>query len=250
MNALKRFFGGKTDKPSTPPPSNPPPPRGGGGAGPRPKNNLEALNDQCDIIEKRQQVLELKINKELEKAKEYLAKKNKNGASQCLQRKKIYESQLTKLQAQYMNVERLKLALEETTMNAEVIRAQRMAAGDLAALQRGMDPETVDRDMDHMRDLMDKTKDVSEALAQDLGGDAMDEDDLEDELAALEQDIVDVKIATTTPVIKQPAQQLPTQGQGVTLPEVPKSKIPVPAVKQPQAEEEDELAALERELNS
>eukprot|EP00760_Papus_ankaliazontas_P003239 PhM_4_TR11510/c0_g2_i1/m.40827/K12194/CHMP4, SNF7, VPS32; charged multivesicular body protein 4 len=155
MSFFKRIFGGNKNEAAASAPRNATPPPNGGRA---PKSNVEALNEKVDIIEKRQEVLEMKIDKEMEKAKAALAKKNKNLATQCLQRKKIYENQLEKLRQQHMNVERLKLAVEENVINAEVMSAQRLAAQDLQRLQRGMDPATVDRDMENMRDLMEKNK--------------------------------------------------------------------------------------------
>jgi len=195
----------------------------------------EKIYTQIEFIEKRQAALQAKIDKELANAKVHLAQKNKDAATMCLQRKKILENQLSKLQAQHLNTTRVTLTLEETRMNQVVMDTQVMIAKELEQLQKDMSPEKVERDMEHLKDLIERTNEVSLLFSQPLpGAEDYDENELAAELAALDQEEVNAKVAVITPLLPAvPSMPLPAT-----------SRAPVATV------EEDELAALERELNS
>lgn len=234
-----RLFG-KSEKSSTPPP---PPPRSGGA----PRSNgvtdgMEKLDTTLELLDKREAVLEKKMHIELEKAKALMAKGNKNAAMLCMKRKKMYEDQILKIQAQKNNMETLKFAMQEQSMNVEVLAAQRAAAAQMRTMNRGMDAETVEEERDALQEQMEEARNVTEVLTQPLDTDPIDEDELMDELNAEMG-----KLAVAQP--KQ--QQVRTEPVIDMGPRVPQAALP--GRKEPVAVEDDDeeaLRRLEAELNS
>lgn len=245
MGLFDKIFGkgNSSSSPKTPPPQ--PQPKSGGGAGGRQSvgDSLEHLDQTIDLLEKKEQVLQKKVEQEVEKAKDLLAKKNKNGALQCMKRKKMYEDQITKIQAQKDNMETMRFAIQEQAMNQQVLEAQRRAGHQLSALNAGMNADKVEDDMDAIREAMDQAQDVSNALAQQLDTNPVDEDDLMAELEELAgEDTVAEKPQTAK------AGTVPNELAGLNI---PTSKLP--AQKKPVVQEDDEeaaLRALEAELNA
>jgi len=207
--------------------------------------SIERLETTIELLEKREEVLTKKCEQELLKAKSFMEKKNKNAALQCMKKKKMLEEQLTNIAAQKANMETMKFAIQNAAMNKEVLVAQRQAATGLKQLNKTMDAEQVEETMDGIRETMDQSKSVAEALAQPLDDGIMDEDellaDLENELAGMEmEEQPTMKVAA--PAAKSDATALPA------MPNVPTKPLPKPiAVRD---EDEEALAALEAELNS
>jgi charged multivesicular body protein 4A/B len=158
-----------------------------------------------------------------------------------MKRKKMYEEQLNNIAAQKVNMETMKFAIQNTAMNQSVLDTQRRAAQDLMKMNKTMNVDQVEEDMDNLREAMDQAKTVSEALVQPLDDGMLDEDDLmaelENELGALEELDDAPKARVTT---KQEA-----------LPAMPSLPVkPLPS-KQPVVDEDEEaLRQLEMELNS
>jgi charged multivesicular body protein 4 len=151
-----------------------------------PNKTIENLNKTLEQQQKRELFLQKEIEKQLELAKSYNQKKNKNAALACLKKKKNLEKQLEGVRGQMANIETMKGQIEESTMNIESIKAQKAAAKTLQNVLKTATPEKVDKVMDKVRDAMDDAKEVSEALSQSLGTEAIDEGELEDELNQLE----------------------------------------------------------------
>lgn len=83
---------------------------------------------------------------------------------------------------------------------------------------------------------MDDANEISDALAQPLGVDFIDEDELDEELDMLEQEDLDEEILGMTPTPSKKITDTPSAVPGAA-----------PAAKKVQ-EEDDELAALEAEM--
>ena len=89
--------------------------------------------------------------------------------------------------------------------------------------------DDVDDTMDDIRDQMDVANSISEAISTPLGNEMFDEDALDQELADLEDENIDEMI-----------------NGGNKMPSVPQTSLPQ---KQQVEDEEDEFAALEKEMN-
>jgi len=222
----------------------PPPPPAGGGGGGGTSQVIQRMDDTIESMDLREQLLIKKIDQETQKAKDALAKKNKNLAILCMKRKKMYENNLEKLMAQRGNMETIKITMEDTAMTQQILQTQRHAASELERLNAGMEAEKVEEDLDRLRDAMDQQKEIQELLSQQVGTDIVDEDELLeelDELVAADKKAVKAATKVNAPA---PAQKLPDMG-----PSVPTSKI-APAKTTAQVEEDDELARLEAEMNA
>lgn len=158
---------------------------GGSGSGPKqpkPSQAMQGLDDAIDLVEKKENMTQHKIDEELAKAKQYYAKNNKNGALQCMKRKKVYEEQLLKLGAQKQNLETQRFALENQQMNMELVEAQKKAAEELKKGNKKMDVAKIEEQQDELMDEIDKANQVSDALANPVDPNIVDEDELLDEL--------------------------------------------------------------------
>mmetsp|Transcript_143693 Transcript_143693/g.250788 ORF Transcript_143693/g.250788 Transcript_143693/m.250788 type:complete len:220 (-) Transcript_143693:322-981(-) len=207
-------------------------------AGPSPNTQIQKLGDTLETIEKREAVLSKKIDAEVAKAREASKKGNKNLALTHLKRKKQYEEQMTKLSAQRMNIENMQMKMEEATMNLETLKAQKEGAKAIKEMYGKMTPDKIDADMETVREVMDHANEISDALSQPLG-DQLDEDDLEAELAELEQADLDQELLGI---------------DNNALPAIPSGTIgepsQAPAQKaQAKDDEEEALSQLEAELN-
>ena len=58
--------------------------------------------------------------------------------------------------------------------------------------------------MDEIREQMEVANEITDAIAQPLGGEMYDEAELEDELAALEGELMAEKFETVSPIPAQP----------------------------------------------
>ena len=88
----------------------------------------------------------------------------------------------------------------------------------------GSSPEKVDTIMDDIRDQMAISSEISEAIARPALGDAIDEDELREELEQLEQEELDNKLVG----VDVPSQRVPTAPERRTLPQQPLPYKPLP----------------------
>ncbi|KAH9598234.1 Snf7 family [Trypanosoma melophagium] len=199
-------------------------------------HSLEKLDSAVELLEKREAVLEKKMEAELERAKQYHAKKNTQAALQCMKRKKLYEEQLMSISAQKQNLETLKFTIQNQNMNNEVLEAQQRAKEELKQSNKKMNADRVEENMEELLEEMDKANAVAEALRQPLDNQVLDEEDLMGELMA---ELEDTKVHETV--------ALPT------MPHVPTGDLPQKTKKQEEEEvdeDEEALRALEAELQS
>lgn len=211
------------------------PSRGGGGGNKDTAKTMEDMDAAIELLEKREAALEKRMEGELAKAKQLYARKNTQGALQCMKRKKMYEEQLMNIGAQKQNLETLKFTVQNQNMNHEVLRAQIKAKDELKRSNKQMNADKIEDNMDDLMEEMDKANQVSEALRQPLDNNFVDEDELMNELEMeLEGLDLDEAPATETKMPEMPA--------------VPSQKLPAKPTKTKTQEDEDALAALEAEL--
>lgn len=120
MSWFSNIFGGKKEKPANP------------------NDAIQKTNTHVELLQKREKLLQKKIDEEVNKAKEYLKKGNKSAAALCMKRKKAYEQQIERLNNQMMNMTNISMKLEEAAMDVEHINAQQDAAKALKKIYKGM----------------------------------------------------------------------------------------------------------------
>jgi charged multivesicular body protein 4A/B len=207
---------------------------------PSPVDTIKLLRDNLATLEKREEHIQKKIDAALQEAKLKSQRKDKNGALFALKRKKMYESEISKLQGARITLDSQILALESAAVNLETFKAMKAGANSMRQMRGNIDADKVDEMMDDIQE----EKDIHDAIADAIsrpGQDLFNDEDLLNELAEL--DALELEEAVhSTPSI--PA----TQTTVFNLPSVP-TKIVQPTTISNSAETEDERALRELEAS-
>ncbi|KAF9247250.1 Snf7-domain-containing protein [Melanogaster broomeanus] len=146
------------------------------------RDAIVSLRQQLQMIEKKEDYLQKKIDEELKKAKAN-AVSNKAVATQALRRKKQSETEMERLSGQRLQLEQQINTLESANLNLETMQAMKKASDVLAHIHGNMIAE--------QRDIANE---IGEAISGPVGEQG-DEDILRDELAELEQEQLDGLLA-------------------------------------------------------
>eukprot|EP01090_Pellita_catalonica_P003481 TRINITY_DN13151_c0_g1_i1.p1 TRINITY_DN13151_c0_g1~~TRINITY_DN13151_c0_g1_i1.p1 ORF type:complete len:218 (+),score=63.47 TRINITY_DN13151_c0_g1_i1:56-709(+) len=186
------------------------------------QQSIEKLRETVAMLDKREALMQQKIDKEIATAKAYMARGNKNMAVATLKRKKTYDAQLDKLLNQRLAVDQQLMALEGAAVTVESVRAMSQGSAALGSIQKTMDVDAVESTMENIRDQMDTADEIQQIMGSGVSNEVYDPDDMDDELAAL-------------------------MGEGqLDLPDIPKDAVS--ATSTSAFNEDDELAALERQM--
>ncbi|XP_022614438.1 charged multivesicular body protein 4b [Seriola dumerili] len=209
---------------------------GGGGKGgkaPTPQEAIQRLRETEEMLAKKQEFLEKKIDQELLTAKKN-GTKNKRAALQALKRKKRYEKQLAQIDGTLSTIEFQREALENANTNTEVLKNMGYAAKAMKAAHENMDIDKVDDLMADITEQQEVAQEISDVISRPVGfGEEYDEDELMAELEELEQEELDKNL-------------LEIEGtEDVPLPSVPSTSLPSRPAKKKEEEDEDDMADLE-----
>ena len=188
------------------------------------------LEETAQSLDARAKTIDGKIaalDRELVKHREAI-KRTRPGAAQeaakrralvVLKQKKMYEQQRDQLGGQLMNVEQVAFASENAKDTVETVRAMQSASKELKTTFKAkeFDLEKIDALNDDMADLLDLGEEIQETLGRSYNvPDGLDEDDLLDELDALELDMLEEEVELTDGV--------PSYLQDEALPEAPEEE--------------------------
>uniref|UniRef100_A0A8C6V5N6 Charged multivesicular body protein 4B n=1 Tax=Naja naja TaxID=35670 RepID=A0A8C6V5N6_NAJNA len=166
----------------------------GGGKGPSPQEAIQRLKETEDMLSKKQEFLEEKIEQEL------LAKN---------------EKQLAQIDGTLSTIEFQREALENANTNTEVLKNMGFAAKAMKAAHDNMDIDKVDELMQDIAEQQELADEISTAISKPVGiGEEFDDDELMAELEELEQEELDKNLLE----ISGP--------ENVPLPNVPSIAIP------------------------
>jgi len=154
---------------------------------PNAQDTIAKQREALEMLDKKEQFLDKKIQHEVAEAKRLNAAGNKRGAIACLKRKKMYVDQQSKIAGAREKIEMQLMAIESADMNMQVLDTLQEGSKTMKEMHRGMSVEKVDKVMDDINDEMMVSQEISDALGQSLG-DPIDEDDLLDELDQLENE--------------------------------------------------------------
>ena len=188
---------------------------------------------QRDKLHQYQRRITVLTNRETEIAREMLSKGDKKRALLALRRKKYQESLLTKTDQQLEQLEKLTANVEFALIQKDVVFGLQQGTKVLQEIHREMGG------IAHVEKLMGETADAiayQEEVSEMLGGrmSNADEDEVEDELAALEAEMAP----------KQPAERIALPSAPNTQPlSQPASAEPDTAQEEPQAERRHMVAA-------
>ncbi|KAK3758017.1 hypothetical protein RRG08_058324 [Elysia crispata] len=200
---------------------------------PTPQEGIQRLREVEEMLMKKSDFLEKKIESELNIAKKN-GTKNKRVALQALKRKKRYEKQLQQIDGTLSTIEFQREALENASTNTEVLKVMGVASKALKSAHNNLDVDQVHDLMDDVAEQQEVANEISEAISNPVGfGQDIDDDDLLAELEELEQEDLD-------------RQLLEVGGTAEDLPSVPTAE---PAESRPaksrQVEEDDDMKELE-----
>ena len=150
-------------------------------------------------MDKRNESLDSKIgklDKELQRYTEQMKKMKPGPAKQTVQKralailkqKKMYESQKEKTMQQQFNMEQIMFAQEGLKETADTVSAMKDANKSLKKQFKAINLGQVEDLQDDMSDLLEQAEEVQATLGRSYNTDDIDEDDLEAELAAMEDD--------------------------------------------------------------
>lgn len=194
---------------------------------------IQKLRSTEELLQKKSDFLEKKIDQELAMAKKN-ASKNKRAALMALKRKKRLEKQLNQIDGTLSTIEFQREALENANTNTEVLKNMGYAAKALKNAHQQLDVDDVHDMMDDISEQTELADEISRAISEPAGfGADIDEDELNAELEELEQEGLDEDLLTVPS----------TSG----LPSVPVGELPAePAkAKAKVKEDDDDLRELE-----
>ncbi|KAL9934088.1 hypothetical protein V8E36_007170 [Tilletia maclaganii] len=226
MSGLMSWFAGKPDTKN------------------KPRDAIVGLRSQLIMLEKQEEHLNKKIEDETGKARKAIST-NKQAAQAALRRKKQYETQLERIYGTRMTIETQVNAIESANMNLETMQAMRKGADALKSIHGSLNIDKVDATMDSIREQMDLTNEISDAISNPVGmGQDLDEDALKDELEQLEQEELNERLVG--------ADHVPLHTPQLAGPSrTPAERVGANAASSRRVEEDDddaELRALQAEL--
>ncbi|KAI1165474.1 charged multivesicular body protein 6 [Nemania serpens] len=175
------------------------------------------LKLQRDKLHQYQRRIVILTDKETDVARQMLAAGDKKRALLALRRKKYQEQLLVKTDAQLAQLEQLTRNVEFALIQKDVVFGLQQGTRVLREIHAEMGGiEHVEKLMGETADAIAYQKEVSEMLGGRITN--QDEDEVEDELAALEREINEpgpLPVAPKTePLVEEPQEQPERQGEG------------------------------------
>ena len=169
------LFGKKKKKKEAPPPPNV-------------NETKEKLDKQIEFIDMSKKKYEKQIDDVKEQAKAALKKKDQKKAKLMIQRKKMYEAEISKLDGMQLMMEQQKISMESTMNNKNVFDTMEQGANTIDQLTKEAD---IDK-FDEIREKHEEMKERNEEINDFFANFAEDQDiDWEDDLAELEAELAE-----------------------------------------------------------
>lgn len=153
----------------------------------------------------------------------------------ALRKKKDNEKEVDKIEDQKRLLEGQLYAIQNANINFETLQSMKQGAAAMKTMHKNMNIDKVDKTMDEIREQMDISHEISEALSsQRLGVALEDEDELAAELERMQQEDLETKLLDggKVPVAKVPVA----------------SKVTTQSATEEEEDEEAELARLQAEF--
>ncbi|KAJ7507746.1 vacuolar-sorting protein SNF7 [Mycena galericulata] len=157
------------------------------------RDAIVGLRQQLQMIEKKEEHLQKKIDQELKIAKAN-AVSNKPLATSALKRKRANETQLEQLRGQQMQLEMQVNTLESANLNAETMAAMKKAADVLQQIHSGMSVAKVDETMAAITEQREVANEITELISNPMGADMAGDEELQAELEALEDEALSERL--------------------------------------------------------
>ncbi|KAF2832428.1 hypothetical protein CC86DRAFT_366219 [Ophiobolus disseminans] len=204
-----------------------------------PKKAILQLRGQLEMLNKREKHLQNQMDEQDAIARKNVSS-NKNMAKAALRRKKQFEHSLEQTSAQIMTLEREIYSIETANINKETLDAMKNAGTAMKQIHAGLTIDKVDNVMEDLREQHAIGEEISEAITSGVSNTGIDEDELDEELAELQQEKLDEEMLKTGNV---PVNDTVAAG---SLPAAPNRKLPQQRVEED--DEEEELRKLQAEM--
>jgi len=179
-----------------------------------PKNAILGLRSQLEMLQKREKHLQNQMD-EQDKIARANVSSNKTAARNALRRKKQHEHTLQQTTDQISTLEQQIYSIEAANINRETLLAMERAGKAMAQIHGKLNIDKVDETMEKLREQHALGEEIAQAITSAPIGDPIDEDELNDELADLEQEALDDKMLKTGTVpMSDEVHRLPTVGNG------------------------------------
>ena len=162
-------------------------------------DSIQQLRRAVTQLDKREVHLDKKIQECINNAKAKSKRRDKKGALHELKKKKQYEQQLSKIQEKKLNLETQIMTLEDAHLNKESLQAMKTSASAMRSTVKEADLDKADELMEDINETMDTVNEMN-MMSQPLG-DMIDDNELEAELAELEEIEAD-ELLSSLPVPK------------------------------------------------
>jgi len=205
-----------------------------------PKNAILGLRSQLEMLQKREKHLQNQIDEQDAIARKNVSS-NKNAARAALRRKKQHEHTQEQTTAQISTLEQQIYSIEAANINRETLEAMKKAGEAMQQIHGKLNIDTVDETMEKLREQHALGEEIAQAITSGPIGEPIDESELDDELAELEQEQLDDKMLKTGTVpVSDEIHRLPAAANGEI-----KGKAPAHTEEE---DEEEELRKLQAEM--
>ncbi|ODV95236.1 hypothetical protein PACTADRAFT_2941 [Pachysolen tannophilus NRRL Y-2460] len=218
-----------------------------------PKKRIVEIREQINLLNKKSAHLERQIDEQQVVAKKSITT-NKAAAKMALKRKKNYEIQHEKIQSQVDNLEQLLFSIENANLNSETMNVMKNGAKAIKQIHGDFDMDKVEDTMDEIREQLDVGQEISEAISRPLGQE-IDEDELDEELEALQQEELDKNLVgdtqtknKVTPIVVNDKDKNNNNLEMPDVSGVPKLPAHKIATQEDEDEDEEALRALQAEM--
>ncbi|KAJ9091138.1 ESCRT-III subunit protein snf7 [Naganishia cerealis] len=202
-----------------------------------PKKAIVELREHIQMLHKKRSHLELQIADQDALARKHIST-NKALAKNALKRKKGYETNLMKIENQIDTLETQLTSIEGANLNLETMKAMKQGAQAMKQIHGEYDVDKVETTMDDIREQVELADEISDAISRPVGTEYVDEDELDEELAMLQEEEQQEK--------KQKVVSKPVPLAEERLPHFPDVANNKPATEDD--EDEEQLKALQAEM--
>lgn len=222
------------------------PGRGAHQAPSSPADALAKLQETVELLQKKQELLEAKVEEQQELAKQHAREKRDKAALAAIRARRMYEGQLGQLEQHLARLRESQIMLENASTLALAAEALRVMDAASKFAMAGLDVDEVGRLKDDIAERMDYMNQVGDLLAAPMGTCAdVDDDDLMEELQGLKDEAAHEDEGAAAELAALQAEV--SRAARADLPSAPRMPRAQRAAQQ-QTAEERELAELKAEL--
>ncbi|KAI8785673.1 charged multivesicular body protein 5 [Biomphalaria glabrata] len=209
----------------------------------KPKEPPPNLNDCISNIDSRGESLDKKIGRldaDLKKYKDQMKKmregpaKNqvKQKALRVLKQKRMYENQRDQLGQQSFNLEQQNYAIQSLKDTKTTVDAMKIGVKDFKKAYKHVNIDQIENMQDDLEDLMEQSSEIQEVMSRSYGMPELDDDELEAELDALGDELLDEDTTYLDDAVAAPSAPTSEPGGESSRGDVPVDEFGLPQIPQ------------------